>query len=162
MSYTERHGGGSVPERAAGVGGTGPGLVPPVKRLRWTGLRRRGAAVHDNRGGTVEAADDFRWVLDVHAPHMKSWRQRIEIDHDGWWWLVDGTRRRGRGRSTWRPADEVDAYAVVALLHTLNDRKWELRPEIREWVTQNRLTDEAIRRALNLRAYGLFIRYLLM
>ncbi|MCF6473266.1 hypothetical protein FAF44_33505 [Nonomuraea sp. MG754425] len=107
-------------------------------------------------------AEDFRWVLDVHAPHMASWRQRIEVDRDGWWWLVDGTRRRGRRRSTWRPADEIDAYAVVVLLHTLNEVKLRLRPEVRAWANHNRLTDEAVQASFGVRAYSLFVRHLLM
>ncbi|MGW4792613.1 hypothetical protein ACWEPC_09405 [Nonomuraea sp. NPDC004297] len=108
-----------------------------------------------------QAGGDFRWVLDVHAPHMGSWRQRIEIDHDGWWWLVDGVRRRGRRRTTWRPADESDAYAVVVLLHTLNDVKLRMRPEVHRWADQRRLTAYEVRTALDIRAYSLYVRHLL-
>ncbi|MGW4790954.1 hypothetical protein ACWEPC_00875 [Nonomuraea sp. NPDC004297] len=116
----------------------------------------------DQAASVVEAADDYRWVLDVHAPHMRSWRQRIEVDRDGWWWLVDGTRRRGRRRSTWRPADEYDAYAVVALLHTLNDVRMTLSPEVRRWANDHRVTHQALRTWFDIRAYSLFVRHLLM
>ncbi|MCF6473333.1 hypothetical protein FAF44_33860 [Nonomuraea sp. MG754425] len=113
-------------------------------------------------GGAVEAADDFQWVLDIYAPDMRSWQRRIEVDHYGWWWLMDGPRRRGRGRRTWRPADEVDAYTVVALLHTLNGFELRLHPEVHRWAAGQRLIDKDVLRWLNTRAYSLFIRYLLM
>jgi hypothetical protein len=117
------------------------------------------------RGGgehRVELPDDFRWILDTFAPSMAGWNRRIEVDHDGNWWLVEGTKRRGRRRTTWRPSNEYDAYAVVALLHTLNDCTFVLHPDVHAWVSRNRMSDDAVREKLNVRAYSLLVRHLLL
>ncbi|MGW4412720.1 hypothetical protein ACWEJ6_52650 [Nonomuraea sp. NPDC004702] len=101
---------------------------------------------------------NLRHILDDWAPDMHVWSCRIEVDDEGNWWLTQDGKRRTYSR--WRPADEMAAFSVVALLYMLNEAGETPLPDAIAAKASKRDQD-ALRRNFKSRGFSILIHHLL-
>ncbi|GGS88658.1 hypothetical protein ACFFV7_50850 [Nonomuraea spiralis] len=100
----------------------------------------------------------LRYILDDWAPDMDSWSWQINVDNEGNWRLTQHGLRRTR--TPWRPANEMDAYAVVVILYELNQAGEVPIPDAIAAKT-DKADQDALLLNFQTQGFGILLRHLL-
>lgn len=105
--------------------------------------------------------DFAQFIPPLAEQARRGWRDQLEIDDEGGWWLTHDGRRRNK--KPWRPADELDAFIAHDVLYMLNDHRGSppFPRAMREEASREGISLDQLRWRIRKAAMGLWLRDLL-